>query len=70
MLDVKYSIKLKKEINIKYDTSSLNKMRKFYILIEKMATVSPKLSYSHYIELLPIDNLNKVKYYIKIIKEL
>ena len=64
-----YSIKLKKEINIKYDTSSLNKMRKFYILIEKMATVSPKLSYSHYIELLPINNLNKVKYYIKIIEE-
>ena len=34
-----------------------------------MATVSPKLSYSHYIELLPINNLNKVKYYIKIIEE-
>ena len=52
-----YSIKLTRELNVKYDVSSLNKMRKFYNLIEKMATVSPKLSYSHYVELLSINNL-------------
>ena len=46
--------------------SSLNKMRKFYYLVEKMATVSPNLSYSHYVELLSYENINKVKYYIKI----
>ena len=34
-----------------------------------MATVSPNLSYSHYVELLPYDNPNKVRYYIKIIEE-
>jgi len=45
-------------------------MRKFYYLIEKMATVSPNLSYSHYVELLPYDDLNKVRYYIKIIEDL
>ena len=64
-----YSIKLTRELNVKYDVSSLNKMRKFYNLIEKMATVSPKLSYSHYVELLSINNLNKIRYYIKIIEE-
>ncbi|MBE6139071.1 MAG: DUF1016 domain-containing protein [Firmicutes bacterium] len=64
-----YSIKLTKDLNVKYDMSSLNKMRKFYRLIEKVATASPNLSYSHYIELLPFDDLNKIKYYIKIIEE-
>ena len=64
-----YSIKLTNDLNVKYDVSSLNKMRKFYYLIEKMATVSPNLSYSHYVELLPYDDLNKVRYYIKIIEE-
>ena len=44
-------------------------MRKFYILIKKLATVSPNLSYSHYVELLPYDDLNKIRYYIKIIEE-
>ena len=64
-----YSIKLTKDLNNKYDVSSLNKMRKFYLLAEKMVTLSPNLSYSHYVELLPYDNLNKIKYYIKIIEE-
>ena len=64
-----YSLKLTEDLNIKYDVSSLNKMRKFYILIKKLATVSPNLSYSHYIELLPYDDLNKIRYYIKIIRE-
>jgi len=64
-----YSIMLTRDLNIKYDVSTLNKMRKFYRLIEKMATVSPNLSYSHYVELLPYDDLNKIQYYIKITEE-
>ena len=64
-----YSIRLTNDLNIKYDVSSLNKMRKFYNLIEKMATVSPNLSYSHYVELLPFDNINKTRYYIKLVEE-
>ena len=64
-----YSKRLTDDLNIKYDVSSLNKMRKFYNLIEKMATVSPNLSYSHYVELLSFDDLNKIQYYIKIIEE-
>lgn len=64
-----YSIRLTNDLNIKYDVSSLNKMRKFYNLIEKMATVSPNLSYSHYVELLPYNDLNKIKYYVRMIEE-
>ena len=64
-----YSIKLTNDLKGKYDVSSLNKMRKFYNLIEKMATLSPNLSYSHYVELLPYSDLNKVRYYIKMVEE-
>ena len=64
-----YSKKLTNDLKIKYDVSTLNKMKKFYNLIQKMATVSPNLSYSHYVELLPYKNINKIKYYIKIIEE-
>ena len=59
-----YSNRLKKELNKKYDISSLNKMRKFYNICKKMATVSPNLSYSHYVELLTCNDIDKIKYYI------
>ena len=64
-----YSLKLTNDLNIKYDVSSLNKMKKFYILISKVATLSPNLSYSHYVELLPFEDINKVRYYIKLVEE-
>lgn len=40
-----YSKKLTIDLNIKYDISSLNNMKKFYVLVEKLATLSPILSY-------------------------
>ena len=64
-----YSRKLTIDLKIKYDVSSLNKMKKFYNLIEKVATLSPKLSYSHYVELLHYEDINKIRYYIKTIEE-
>ena len=64
-----YSIKLSSDLNKKYDISSLNKMKKFYNLVKKMATVSPNLSYGHYVELLPFKDINVVNYYIKICEE-
>ena len=64
-----YSKRLEVDLNVKYDVSSLNKMRKFYNLSEKMATLSPNLSYSHYVELLPYDDINKITYYIKICEQ-
>ena len=64
-----YSKRLSKDLNKKYDISTLNKMKKFYNLIKKMATLSPKLSYSHYVELLSYNDMNKINYYIKISEE-
>ena len=65
----KYSERLTIDLKKKYDISSLNKMKKFYNLTKKMATLSPKLSYSHYVELLLCNNINQIKYYIKIIEQ-
>ena len=63
------SKKLTDELKVIYDVSSLNKMKKFYILAQKLVTVSPNLSYSHYVELLPYEDINKVNYYIRIVEE-
>ena len=41
-------------------------MKLFY---EKLQTVSAKLSWSHYTELLSIDDINKINYYIKITED-
>lgn len=60
-----YSLKLTKELSIKYTKSSLYNMLNFYKLNIKFQTVSGKLSWSHYCELLSINDENKVIYYIK-----
>ena len=40
-------------------------MLQFYKLKEKMQTLSAQLSWSHYVELLHIDDPSKINYYIK-----
>ena len=42
----------------------MKRIRQFYWLIEKGATLSHQLSWSHYVELFPIKNINEVNYYI------
>ena len=44
-------------------------MKKFYYLITKVATVSQVLTYGHYVELLPIKNIQKIKYYILLVEQ-
>ncbi len=61
-----YSKRLTAELGKGYTFSSLTRMKKFYLLLEKVATVSQQLSYGHYIELLPLKNINEIKYYINI----
>ena len=41
-------------------------MRKFYLMFEKVATVSRQLTWSHYVELLKFNDINKINYYINI----
>ena len=64
-----YSIKLTLELGKGYTFTSLTRMRKFYYLIEKLATMSQQLSYGHYVELLPYKDVNKIRYYIRLIEE-
>ena len=61
-----YSKKLVKDVGKKYDKSTLYKMRRFYILFEnqKVAPLVPKLSWSHYLILLPLNDVNKINYYV------
>ena len=64
----KYSDRLTKELGKGYGLSNLKNMRRFYN-IAKSQTVSDFLSWSHYVELLKIDDINKINYYIKITEE-
>ena len=44
-------------------------MRQFYLVVSKSATVSHLLTWSHYVELLPLDNINEINYYTKITEQ-
>ena len=62
----KYSEKLMIEVGKKYNRSTLFRMKQFYIIFsdEKVAPLAQQLSWSHYIELIPIKDINKILYYI------
>ena len=64
-----YSKKLTNELGKGYTLSSLKRFRQFYILLTKGATMSHQLTWSHYSELLPLNNMDKINYYIKITEE-
>ena len=64
-----YSRRLTSEFGKGYTFTSLTRMKKFYNLIEKLATVSQHLSYGHYVELLPYSDIDKINYYIRITEE-
>jgi len=60
----KYSDQLTEEVDKKYNTTNLKRMRQFYRLIEKGAPLEHQLSWSHYKELIPLKDIYTVKYYI------
>ena len=64
----KYSDKLTKEFGRKYNYRNLFIMRKFYIIFkdENVNALRSQLSWTHYRELLTLNNINEIKYYIKI----
>ena len=47
-----YSKKLTNELGIGYNSSTLKRMRQFYLLIEKGAPLAHQLTWSHYTKLL------------------
>ncbi|HAX63180.1 MAG TPA: hypothetical protein DCX74_03675 [Firmicutes bacterium] len=60
-----YSKKLSEELGGKYNITTLKRMRQFYLIIEKGATLWHQLTWSHYRELLTFDNIDEINYYIK-----
>ena len=65
----KYSDKLTRELGKGYTFTSLVRMRQFFSISKKLATVSQLLSWSHYVELLSMDDICEINYYIKIAEE-
>ena len=64
-----YSKRLINEFRRNFGITLLKRIRQFYIVIEKGATMSHQLSWSHYCELLPVNSIDKINYYIKITEE-
>ena len=66
-----YSQKLKTELGKSYSVRLLYRMLKYYDFISKgkLPTVSAKLSWSHYDEILRYDDKNKIIYYIDICEQ-
>ena len=60
-----YSKKLSEKLGGKYNITTLKRMRQFYLIIEKGATLWHQLTWSHYRELLTFDNIDEINYYIK-----
>ena len=59
-----YSNRLTMKFGKKYTTSLLYKIKQFYNIIEKVPTLSGKLTWSHWYEMLPINDINKIIYYV------
>lgn len=60
-----YSLRLTEDLGPGYSQRNFFKMSQFYKVFQKWQTVSAKLSWSHYCEILWFDD-NKFQYYIKI----
>ena len=63
-----YSKRLTKEIGKNYSVRILYKMLKYYNFMSKnnLPTVSAKLSWSQYDEILKLDDIDEIKYYINL----
>ena len=61
-----YSVKLTRELGKGYTFTAITRMRKFFLLQEKLATVSQQLTYGHYVEVLPLNNIDEIKYYLMV----
>ena len=61
-----YSKRLTSELKKGYSERNLRNMRRFYVVCEKWQTLSAILSWSHFCELLPLENIDEIKYYVQI----
>lgn len=65
----KYSNKLIGEVNKKYNETNLKRMRQFYWIIEKGATMWHQLSWNHYRLLITLNTIEEINYYGKVAVE-
>ncbi|MGN1267929.1 MAG: PDDEXK nuclease domain-containing protein [Candidatus Aphodocola sp.] len=65
----KYSVRLTNELGRGYSITNLKRMRQFYLKIEKGVALPHFLSWNHIIAVLPLKDVNKINYYIKIAEE-
>ena len=63
-----YSKKLTLELGKGYSISNLKNMRSFYLVFSKSQAMTDLLSWSHYVELLVLNDINEIIYYINITK--
>ena len=61
-----YSKKLTAELNKKYTPTLLRNIRQFFVVFEKYPTLSDKLTWSHYVEIIYLKDINIIDYYINI----
>ena len=66
-----YSKKLVVEVGKKYNRRTLFRMKQFYSMFSdgKVSQLATQLSWSHYVELLPLKNIDEISYYINICRQ-
>ena len=66
-----YSKILSKDLNINYNERTLFRIKQFYLLMvqQKVSTLSTQLTWSHYVELLKLNDNIKINYYISICEQ-
>ena len=62
----KYAEKLTSEFEKGYNLTNLKRMRKFYTVVEKGATLGHLLTWSHYRMLITLKDIDEINYYIKL----
>ena len=65
-----YSQKLTMELGKEYSKRYLWLMLRFYIVSQKVQTMSAQLTWSHYVEIISIKEIEKIVYYINVTQDL
>ncbi len=61
---IEFSKRLSTNLNKKYSISLLYKIKQFYSIIQKVPTLSGKLTWSHWYEMISINDIDKIVYYV------
>ena len=61
-----YSERLTRELGKGYKVSNLKNMRQFYLIFKKRQALLGELTWSHYIELIRLNSMKEIDYYIYI----